>query len=720
MRSPVYNVLGVLLLLTTISSVHGFTSNRYINNNSENITSKLSLVFYPHFDNPLKSPWTRHCVTNCTCDVVSYTNYKNLRTVNCSNLNLVSMPNISNNLAQAFLLSKNKFRVVQELPHLKNLKILDLSSSQISKFNNHWQFSFYEVLEELNLHNNLLKILQDGAFSGLKNLRVLDLSYNQLHTIGKDAFGGLKKLQVLNLDGNRLILVNPHWFQRIKSVSELRIAKNNLRKLKNDLFRDLPLLSTLNLTGNQIRMIDINAFRGLSKLCVLNLSNNRLTSIPSHEVKFLPSLDILILDANSFETVESDEFHHLNISELSLSFLPLLKSIQNNSFHHLPKLTILQLHDNKNLLFIHPNAFSQVPNLQKLYLHNNKLWAVPYTLKASLPNCTNIHLYHNPLRCDCNIHWIKEELTATGNKSRIQFHDINKIVCDFPNKTLLSEIHINEIPEFCPPTTLPSFPKHVKTSLGEPISLECLAIGVPVPDIQWSVTKGLQNNQINPEKQAMVNNTIYFIQFARLNNSGSYNCVAKNNKGSDIRSASVEVLSGRLNIITGKTSNTYITIILNGSESLMLLDRYQIHYRESVKDSSYRIIYLKSRMHRCTITGLKPHTTYELCILYQTNSELLKLHCINVTTKLEADKSGITKLVDVKVVMGIIVAVSVTLTLICFIAVARRFRKRKEYEEPFGHDRMEPLSHIPLENLYHPPSTPICSSRTSLISHTQA
>ncbi|XP_014784822.1 leucine-rich repeat neuronal protein 1 [Octopus bimaculoides] len=717
MRSPVYSLLGVLSLITIINSVHGITSNR------DNITSNQVLAPNPQpiRDNPLRSPWTTHCAINCTCDVVSYANYKNLKTINCSNINLVSMPNISNNLAQAFLLSKNKFKIVQELPHLKNLKILDLSSSQISKFNSHWQFFLYGLLEELNLHNNLLKTLQDGAFTGLKNLRVLDLSYNRLHLIEKDAFGGLNNLQVLNLDGNGLTSVNPDWFQRIKSVSELLLSKNDLRKLTDDLFRELPLLSTLNLTGNQIRVIEVNAFRGLSKLCVLNLSNNRLTNIPSQEIRFLPSLDILILDANSFETVKSEEFHHLNISELSLSFLPLLKSIQNNSFHHLPKLTILQMHDNKNLLFIHPNAFSQVPNLQKLYLHNNKLWALPYTLKASLPNCTNIHLYHNPLRCDCNIHWIIKELASTGNKSRIQFHDANKIICDFSNnKTLLSEIRMNEIPESCPPTTLPSFPKHFETSIGEPISLECLAIGVPLPQIHWLVGKGAKKNQTNPEKQAEINNGLYYVRFARLNNSGSYKCVAENIKGNDTRSASVEVLSGRLNIITGKTSNTYITIILNGSESLMLLDKYQIHYKESVKDSEYNVIYLKSRMHRCTITGLKPHTMYELCILYQINSELLKLHCINVTTKLEGDKSGITKIVDVKVVMGIIVAISVTLTVICFIAVAKRFRKRKEYEEPFGHDRMEPLSHIPLENLYHPPSTPICSSRTSLISHSQA
>lgn len=725
LHSPL-GLLSFILVTEVLAGDIGSSKNFSQNNLLNEIDQHFPVSLLPFQQNTIeRGRWARLCPFNCTCTLVTYSDNQRLRTINCSNADFWTMPNISSELdadTEALILSGNKLEIIKELPNLRKLKVLDLSNNRISKFDSHWQFVRYELLEELILRNNRLKSLQHGAFSGLKSLRSLDLSYNHLHSIEKDAFGGLNGLQVLNLDGNRLETINPDWFQRIKSVSELCLSYNNLRKINAEVFQELQHLSKLNLTGNQITMIDSNAFHGLDNLCVLDLSKNRLSAIPTLQIQHLYNLRILILDANSFETIKADEFRLLNISELSLSFLPQLTSVKNNAFHHLPKLMILHMHDNENLIFIHPYAFNHVPQLHRLYLHNNKLPALPYPVRDNLPYHTNIHLYHNPLRCDCNIRWVKEEI-LNYNKSKVQFHDPDKLICDYPpndiNK-LLRGIPLSKIPKACPPTTLPLFPKSSKIPLGEDIFLECYAIGVPLPRISWSLPRGVVINQTSAEERVEIGDSILYMKFARPNDSGTYMCIAQNSAGNDTSSTAVQVLSGRLNMITGKTSNTYITIILNGSESIMLLDRYQIHYRESGKTDSYNVIYLKSRMHRCTITGLKPHTMYELCILYGTNAELLKLHCINVTTKREADPSGIIKIVDPKVVMGVIAAASIMLTVMCFIAVARRFRKRKDYEEPFGLDKMEPLSHIPLENLCNPPSTPICSSRTSLISHSQA
>ena len=59
------------------------------------------------------------------------------------------------------------------------------------------------------------------------------------------------------------------------------------------------------------------------------------------------------------------------------------------------------------------------------------------------------------------------------------------------------------------------------------------------------------------------------------------------------------------------------------------------------------------------------------------------------------------------------------------VKVVRMRRRRKSYEEPevagsgrdgkFSFRKVDRLSQIPLDNIYHPISTPISTSRTSLV-----
>lgn len=58
-------------------------------------------------------------------------------------------------------------------------------------------------LKNLNLNNNRIKLVESGAFSGLRNLIALNLENNELEKINLRNFSENKKLKILNLMGNK-------------------------------------------------------------------------------------------------------------------------------------------------------------------------------------------------------------------------------------------------------------------------------------------------------------------------------------------------------------------------------------------------------------------------------------------------------------------------------------------------------------------------------------
>ncbi|XP_076663189.1 G-protein coupled receptor rickets isoform X2 [Andrena cerasifolii] len=97
-----------------------------------------------------------------------------------------------------------KSNYLREVPNLRNcseLRVLDLASNQISSLLDE-PFKGLEMLHDLLLSNNKLRIIPGDAFSSLSRLQVLDLESNSIEYIHPDVFKETKHLEDLNLGNN--------------------------------------------------------------------------------------------------------------------------------------------------------------------------------------------------------------------------------------------------------------------------------------------------------------------------------------------------------------------------------------------------------------------------------------------------------------------------------------------------------------------------------------
>ena len=225
------------------------------------------------------------------------------------------------------------------------------------------------------------------------------------------------------MDGNDLFHVRREWFLSMPSLVELRLSDNGLTSLVAGEL-PLPRLQHLDLSQNRFRKLDHRVFAGLENLRLVNVSDNRqLLQIPNEALKLVPALDILLLDGLGVVRLVQHAVSGLSAVEMSLSYMPELRSIGRAAFHNLTRLKTLQLHDCPRLAFLHPEAFSGVPRLRRLLIHNNALVAVSQRIVKSLPHLADLHLYHNPFRCDCNVYWLRKELSEY---SRRHYSHVNK------------------------------------------------------------------------------------------------------------------------------------------------------------------------------------------------------------------------------------------------------------------------------------------------------
>ncbi|KAL3852852.1 hypothetical protein ACJMK2_016465 [Sinanodonta woodiana] len=664
--------------------------------------------------------WETKCPESCRCTIDLVPHFKRImKTVNCSFSDLQIPPRKIPDAAQAFLLSGNKIEKLRKLPHVPNLEYLDLSNNEIEIMDDFYLFSHFKEVKCLLLNNNRLKEIPTGSFSGLLNLDILDLSNNRIKTIYKHAFAGLNHLQTFNFEGNRLSELDPDWFEDMYDVKELILSNNSLTKLDSQVFKSLPELISLKLAQNNIWDIHPNAFEGLKKLTLLDLSNNKLALVPSKQLKMVPNLGMLLLDGNQIYKIQEDAFAFFNITELSLSYMPKLTILENKSFSNLPNLILLQLHDNQELLYIDNHAFYNCPLLKVLYVHNNKLMALPAELQTLLPSLEEIHLYHNPIRCDCNAYWIKEILSKPANETKIIFKDSEKVICESPlnvTGTPVEQVLDTKFSKVCTPTSLPLFHDEYKLDLGEELRLECHALGVPEPQIQWLLPNGsVLNTSVSNGKLEVHNNCTLIVHRVNGSDKGTYSCKSFNSVGFDISSTAVKISDKYIRLVPGPVSDDYISVSWNGSTHPSMITEYRLTYRQ-VGAKTTGTIHIGQSFQTYAVTRLQPSTTYEFCIIYMYDTESYTIDCINVTTKATSmANAGITKIVDETVIVAVCSILGILLALGCVIALIRKFRNHQDYEQPFDQDESESMTNIPLNSFYQPLNTPLYSSRASLI-----
>ena len=380
--------------------------------------------------------WNTTCPKSCICTETTLSLY---RTVDCSKSHYLTFPINVPISTEVLILSHCKIislpnRTEELLP--PSVTDLDLSSNSISHINPFlWENG--SILEILDMSSNKITSLLNSTFDGLDRLLELHLGHNSISYIDPHAFSLLQNLRILDLADNEVEYINREWFLQLLNLQKLDLSYNKIPAIPANAFSSLDNLNKLSLTANKIRDINKTAFNGLILLDMLYLDRNQIYTIPTQSLGVFKRLSLLTMDANPLHSLDTGSFRATPALEISLNYCLNLSVINEGSFTDLVFLQKLQLHDNHQLKYIDPSAFINLPMLQELILHNNALIAIPSQILQSAPALEYLTLYNNPVRCDCNIHWLLDHRPENSYNSSVSLIDLphaDEITCDSPIK----------------------------------------------------------------------------------------------------------------------------------------------------------------------------------------------------------------------------------------------------------------------------------------------
>ncbi|XP_076316479.1 uncharacterized protein LOC143228914 isoform X2 [Tachypleus tridentatus] len=299
---------------------------------------------------------TEVCPKQCIC-IKATTQIK----VDCSNLNLTSVPSAIN-------------------PKVASLDLSDNKISQLSDF----AFSHLPQLEELNLGSNSLMQLSPNVFNGLHKLKVLSLQDNKLEHVPEEALRFLPTLETLNLAANKIQIVPEFAFMNQTKLLILVLQKNSIEVIQNRAFTGLNSLRVLEINSNKLQTLP-EALSSLPMLQDLTFADNQISYVPDNAFQNNPQLTLLEMGGNPI----------VDVGRHAFSYLPDLKELYLREVHNLklfPDLSgttaLEHLLLNRGLLQDVPSGFcTQTPHLRSLDLKSNRLSKLP-----ELRNCTKLRL----------------------------------------------------------------------------------------------------------------------------------------------------------------------------------------------------------------------------------------------------------------------------------------------------------------------------------------
>uniref|UniRef100_A0A8C0HK64 Slit guidance ligand 1 n=1 Tax=Chelonoidis abingdonii TaxID=106734 RepID=A0A8C0HK64_CHEAB len=159
------------------------------------------------------------CPPKCRCEA---------SVVECSNLKLTKLPE----------------RIPQATAELR------LNNNEISVLEATGLFKKLPHLKKINLSNNKVTEIEDGAFEGAASVSELHLTANQLESVRSSMFRGLAGLRTLMLRNNRISCIHNDSFTGLRSVRLLSLYDNQISTIAPGAFDTLQSLSTLNLLAN--------------------------------------------------------------------------------------------------------------------------------------------------------------------------------------------------------------------------------------------------------------------------------------------------------------------------------------------------------------------------------------------------------------------------------------------------------------------------------------
>lgn len=229
------------------------------------------------------------------------------------------------------------------------------------------------TMSTLQLRNNRLRSVNSSVFHLCANVTQLDLLQNQIDSIDEGAFRSMPRVRVLALSNNNLQSVQAAT-RNLPTLVELDLSKNKIQALRCDDFANLTRLRQLNLYANSISVLPDCVFRDLAQLQVLKLQNNSISKLSGTFRLYLQNLRQLHLNSNKLAAINHGEFSGLrSLQNLSLHSNQ-IKKLAKGSFFGLTNLTTVQLQSNQIEAKVLANdVFNDLTNLRRLDLRNNHI-----------------------------------------------------------------------------------------------------------------------------------------------------------------------------------------------------------------------------------------------------------------------------------------------------------------------------------------------------------
>jgi hypothetical protein len=108
-----------------------------------------------------------------------------------------------------------------------NLTKLWITESEIPIVKNNLLGPEFSWIEKLNLQENNIQIVEEGAFKHLHNLEWISLSGNQIQSLRAKVFQNNRKLKEIRLDDNKIKMISPETFQHLNQLTDVDLNWND-------------------------------------------------------------------------------------------------------------------------------------------------------------------------------------------------------------------------------------------------------------------------------------------------------------------------------------------------------------------------------------------------------------------------------------------------------------------------------------------------------------
>ena len=196
----------------------------------------------------------------------------------------------------------------------------------------------------------------------------------------------------VDIGRNRITRLEVNAFSHLSQCTSLQMLYNQISEVEPGAFNGLTALRRLAISWNRLERLYVNMFLRLENCRSLSVQDNRISEIEPGSFNGLGNLEYLFLSNNPLNTLRADMFQGLvGLKQIWLTGIG-LETISPSVFSGLPYLDFINLAGNQ-LTRLSADVFSHLPRPLTLGLHLGWLSIGP----------------ENPLRCDADLCWLKQE-----------------------------------------------------------------------------------------------------------------------------------------------------------------------------------------------------------------------------------------------------------------------------------------------------------------------